>query len=70
MNKVKILVIGLTNNYGGVETYYMSYYRQLLNRNITIDFVKTCDKLAFEDEMVSCGSNVYRIENPKKNPYD
>lgn len=64
----KIIVFGLTGNVGGVETFYMSYYRKLNLVKDQIDFVVTGDKIAFEEEIKNAGSTVYKLPDLKRHP--
>lgn len=65
---MKILVTGLTSNVGGIETFYMGYYRLLKNKGYNFDFVTVDKFMAFEHEIISNGDSVYKITSFKKNP--
>lgn len=64
----KILVYGFTYNMGGIESFYMNYYRKLDKKEYQIDFVKSYDKIAFEDELVANGSRMFRLPKYNQNP--
>ncbi len=64
----KILVIGFTDNVGGMETFYMTYYRKINHDNFKIDFVTSYKKIAFESELEERGSVVYKLPDFKKRP--
>lgn len=68
MSKKKILVYGFTYNMGGIECFYMNYYRRLDKEEYQIDFIKSYDKIAFEEELVANGSRMYRLPKYNKNP--
>lgn len=48
----KVLVFGMTNNYGGVEAVVMNYYRRFDHTKIHFDFIcNMTDKIAYETEL-------------------
>lgn len=65
---MRILVFGLTDNIGGIETMFMQYYKNLQSEKFCFDFVTIFDSIAFEDEIRKMGSKIYKIVSPKKNP--
>ena len=65
---IKVLIIGMHDKIGGVETFLMNYYRNMDRDKIQFDFISTYDKLCFEDEIKKLGGNVYKICSEKKNP--
>lgn len=64
---MKVLVIGLTDNIGGVETFFDAYY-DILHADIKFDFLTICEKIAFEDKYIRNGSKIYKVTNFIKNP--
>ncbi len=64
----RILIIGMHNKIGGVETFLMNYYRNIDKDKIQFDFINMYDKICFEDEILKLGAKVYKIPNVKKNP--
>ena len=64
----KILVFGLTSTIGGVETFFMSYYRQLKKEKYNIDFITVYENMAFKDEIIKNGGKVYKVTNFINNP--
>lgn len=64
----KVLIFGMTENPGGVETFLMNYYRRLNSKRIHFDFLgATNEKIAFEDE-ISKNSIVYHISKRREHP--
>lgn len=58
----RILVFGMTENPGGVESFLMNYYRHINRELVQFDFLcNTYQKVAFEDEIVSYGGCVFHI---------
>lgn len=64
----KIIVFGLTENIGGIETFYMSYYRNLNLKKYQIDFIVVGDTIAFQNEIIARGSKIYQFPNFKRHP--
>ena len=60
----KILVYGMTDTAGGMESYVMTMYRNIPKDKITFDFVTDWDKMAYQDEVLAGGSIIHHI--PKK----
>lgn len=57
----KILVFGVTENPGGVESLIMNYYREIDKTKIQFDFLCNTEVVAYEEEIVSLGGRVFRI---------
>ena len=65
----KILVVGLTDNLGGIESFFMTYYRRLSKKKFHFDFVTIFDSIAFQEELEKDGCRIYSLPNFKKHPY-
>lgn len=65
---IRILIIGMHDKIGGVETFLMNYYRNIDRNKVQFDFISIYDKLCFEDEIKSLGGRVYTICSEKVNP--
>lgn len=64
---IRVLHIGLTSNYGGVENFVINLYRNLNSENFQFDFLALAnEKMAFEDEIIKMGGNVYHIIETRK----
>lgn len=57
----KILVFGITDNPGGVESVIMSYYRHIDRNEIQFDFLCNTEIVAHEEEIKSLGGKIYRV---------
>lgn len=57
----KVLVFGITENPGGVESVVMNYYRNINRENIQFDFLCNTEVVAYEDEILKLGGKIYRI---------
>lgn len=66
---IRVLQIGLSYSYGGIENLVMNYYRNIDKENIKFDFVNPYNKpLAFEEEFIKMGGVIYRIPDFHKSP--
>lgn len=65
---MRILQVGLSHNPGGVESFVMNYYRELVNYGVQFDFICMYDSLAYEDEISSLGGKIFYISNVKQHP--
>lgn len=64
----KVLVFGMTENPGGVESVIINYYKRLQNKKIHFDFLcNTKSKIAYEDLLINMHSKVYKITARSKN---
>lgn len=69
--KTKVLVYGMTANYGGVESFIMNYYRNIDRDLFQFDFL--CDSIksiAFDKELEEYGSKIYYITPRRKNYFE
>lgn len=68
---IRILQIGMTSNYGGVESFIMNLYRHIDRQQIQFDFVnmETHNKsLAYTDEIKQLGGHIFKIPGRRENP--
>lgn len=65
----RVLVFGMTENPGGVETVILNYYRNIDHKCVQFDFLcNSFDKVAFEDELLSMGGRTYHFTSRRKSP--
>ena len=57
----RILVFGITDIKGGVESVIMNYYRNINKEKIQFDFLCNNEQVAYEDEIKELGGNIYRV---------
>lgn len=66
----KILIFGMTENPGGVESVIMNYYRKMDKSKFQIDFLCNTTTIAYENEIIEAGGKIHKItarsENYKK----
>lgn len=64
-----ILVFGMTENPGGVESFLMNYYRRLDKEKYHFDFLcNSYEKIAYEDELLEGGSKTIHFTSRSRNP--
>ena len=63
-----ILVYGMTNNRGGIESYIMNIYRHMDKSRLQFDFVTDFPEMAYADEVQSGGSRIHYIPGKRKAP--
>lgn len=63
----RILVFGITENPGGVESVIMNYYRNIDKSKIQFDFLCNTKDVAYQKEIISLGGKIYRITARSKN---
>jgi len=65
----KVLVFGMTENPGGVESFLLNYYRNIDRSKIQFDFLcNSYERVAYEDELISLGAETYHITARSQNP--
>lgn len=68
-NMYNILIFGMTETHGGVETFIMNYFRKNNSKKLHFDFlVNTYNDIAFQKEIIKSGSKIFRICPRRKNP--
>ena len=64
-----ILVFGMTENPGGVESFLMNYYRRMDRTRFQLDFLcNSFAPVAFEDEILALGGHTFHFTSRRKNP--
>ena len=63
----KVLVFGITDTKGGVESVIMNYYRNINRDEIQFDFLCNNEQVAYEDEITALGGTIYRVTARSKN---
>lgn len=67
---IRVLQIGLSYEYGGIENFAMNYYRFINKTIIQFDFINPYDKpLAYEEEMKSLGAHIYKVSDFHRFPF-
>ena len=58
----RILVFGMTENPGGVESFLLNYYRNIDRKKIQFDFLcNSHNPVAYEDELIALGGRTFHI---------
>ena len=59
---IRVLVFGITENPGGVESFLIGYYRRIDRSKIQFDFLcNTYEKVAYEEELKALGGRIFKI---------
>ena len=66
--KMKVLQVGLSFNPGGIESFVMTYYRELSRQGVRFDFISMFPHLAYEEEITSLGGKVFHTCDARKHP--
>ena len=64
---VKILIVGVSNRVGGIETFFHGLFKEKSNL-YNISFLTFSEKCAFEDEYLRNGYNVYHLPTRRSHP--
>lgn len=64
----KVLVFGMTDNPGGVESVVMNYYRNIDPNCVQFDFLTNFDNMTFREEVEKKGSKVFVVPKRSKKP--
>ena len=67
VKKMRVLIVGLTENKGGMESYIMSLYRNINRDRVQFDFLLFTEKpFAYENEVKEMGGRIYYAPTRKK----
>lgn len=67
---INVLIFGLSNNLGGMETYVYNSYKNMDHKIIHFDFVTTSPinkPMAFEEDYIKMGSKIFHITKRTEN---
>lgn len=64
---VRILIFGMTENPGGIESVIMNYYRAIDKSKIQFDFLCNSPEVAYEEEIQKLGGKIYKIASRSNN---
>ena len=68
---MKILVTGLCNNYGGIESFFFGYFREIIRQHKDITFdILGYNGVVNEEEIINSGGIVYTINSFNNNEID
>ena len=57
----KVLIYGMSNNPGGIETYLLNYYRRNHGKTVHLDFVSDFPSVVEEQALLDAGSQIHYI---------
>lgn len=66
----RVLEVGMTRNWGGLETYLMQQFRHLDPARVHYDFVNITGEydICFQQEIADAGSEIYSVCSRHRNP--
>ena len=65
---MRVLVFGMTENPGGVESFLLNYYRHINREKIQFDFLcNSHNPVAYEDELIKIGGRTFHITARSQN---
>lgn len=62
----RVLVVGMTDNPGGIEALMLNVMAALDPRDVQFDFLANTEHMAFEEQLIERGSQVHRITARRK----
>ena len=65
---MKVLVVGMTTNPGGIEAVVMNYVNNVDPKRVQFDFLSTFPNIAYEDELLKRGSRVVHVPIRHEHP--
>ena len=57
----------MTDNYGGVESFIMNYYRNMDRSKVNFDFLSFVGDIAYTDEIEALGGTIYKMTGISQN---
>ena len=66
---IRVLVYGMTDSVGGIETFFMNYYRTLNHDMVSFDFLCNYSNMAFSEEIKANGDKVFQIVKRSSHPW-
>ena len=64
----RVLVFGMTENPGGVESFLVNYYRNIDREKLQFDFLcNSHEPVAYEEELIALGGRTFHITARSKN---
>jgi glycosyltransferase involved in cell wall biosynthesis len=64
----KVLIVGMSNVTGGVESVMINIVRNIDKSKVTFDFLSFFNEMAFEEELENSGADVFHITRRGDNP--
>ena len=58
---IRVLIFGMNENPGGMESFIMNYYRKIDRSRFQFDFLTNCAQIAYEEEILQLGGSIYKI---------
>lgn len=68
MTQIRTLIVGMSPEIGGVETFIIQIIRGMDPERFHFDLLTFCPKCAYEEELISRGCKVFHVTRRGKNP--
>ena len=65
---LRILVVGMTNRAGGLESFLMNYCGQLAGTDICFDFLSRFPDCSYAERIAEIGGTIYSVTRRSMNP--
>ena len=65
---MKILLSGISQNYGGIESFAINYYKEIKKHDpsFVVDIIGYTDEPAYKDAFLQMGGRVYQMPSRRK----
>lgn len=64
----RILIVGMTENPGGVESVIINHFRRFSKKGIHADFLTYVEHVSYEDEIRQAGSRIFVMKSRRQAP--
>lgn len=65
---IRVLVAGMTNRAGGIESFLMDYCERLVDEGFHFDFLSRFPDCSYAERIVKMGGTIYSVTRRSKNP--
>lgn len=63
----RILIYGMTDNNGGIESYIINYFKKINKENFVFDFITDYPTIVYEKEIRQMGGKIFFIPSRREN---
>jgi len=65
---IRVLVVGMTNRAGGIESFLMEYCERLVGEGFHFDFLSRFPDCSYAERIAKMGGKIYAVTRRSKNP--
>jgi len=69
MERLTVLVVGMTNKVGGLENFVLQYCRRMTAENVRFDFLSRFPDCVYADRIAQMGGKLYTVTRRSRNPF-